>query len=76
MTTTQRKARPGPVALFRGKTRQVVSITLTPRHRALVEDAMRRLVLTRSDLIGLLIHRYCATVTIPTRLAPADGDEE
>jgi hypothetical protein len=75
MTTTRNTPRSGPPALFRGKTRNVVSITLTPRHRQLVEDAMRRLVLSRSDVIGLLIHRYAATVTIPARLAPDDADE-
>ena len=59
---TQQKRR-GRLALFRGKRRAPVSITLTPRHHAKVRRAMRRLTLTRADLLGLLIEHYADTVT-------------
>jgi len=60
------KAKLGRVALFRGKVRgKPLTVTLTPRHWKLLDDAARRLVLTRADVIGLLLHRYAATVTLP-----------
>jgi hypothetical protein len=59
------KKRSGPVSLFPGKRRNPVSLTLTPAHHKLVEDAMRRLGVTRADLIGLLIQKHAATVTRP-----------
>lgn len=55
---------PGQVSLFRGKVRAPVSITLTPEHHLKVRRAMRRLGLTRADLIGLLIEKYADTVKI------------
>ena len=59
----------GRVSLFRGKIRgKPLTLTLTPRHWQLVDDAAARLVLTRADTVALLIHRYAATVTIPTHL--------
>jgi hypothetical protein len=54
---------PGPKALFRGKKRAPVCITLTPDHHLLVKTAMKRLGLSRADLIGLLIEKYASTVT-------------
>jgi hypothetical protein len=54
----------GRPSLFRGKIRQPVSITLTREHHARVEQAMLRLGLTRSDLIGLLIEKYAHRVTV------------
>ena len=45
----------GKASLFRGKVRQPISLTLTPAHHAKVRRAMKRLRLTRADLIGLLI---------------------
>ena len=56
------------MSLFRGKIRAPVSITLTRAHHAKVRKAMRRLGLTRADLLGLLIERYADVVT----LAPPD----
>lgn len=53
---------PGKVSLFRNKVRAPVSLTLTKAHHAKVKKAMRRLRLTRADLIGLLIDRYADTV--------------
>lgn len=62
------KVKLGRVALFRGKVRgKPLSVTLTPRHWHLLDEAASRLVLTRADVVGLLIHRYAATVTLPTR---------
>jgi hypothetical protein len=59
----------GRVSLFRGKLRgKPLSVTLTPRHWALLDDAAERLVLTRADVVALLIHRYAASVAIPTNL--------
>lgn len=52
----------GPQALFRGKVRAPVSITLTPAHHAKVKKNMRRVGLSRSDFIGLLIEKYGDTV--------------
>jgi hypothetical protein len=59
----------GRVSLFRGKVRgKPLSVTLTPRHWALLDDAAERLVLTRADVVALLIHKYAASVTIPAQL--------
>jgi len=55
---------PGQVSLFRGKVRAPVSITLTPEHHAKVNRNMRRLGVTRADLIGLLIEKYADGVKI------------
>ena len=63
----------GPTALFRGKVRAPVTITLTPRHHALVNAAMARLDLSRADLIGLLIEKYASTVTTDV-IRPNDMD--
>jgi hypothetical protein len=57
------KTLPGPVSMFRGKVRKPVSLTLTPAHHAKVDAAVRRLGVTRADLIGLLVERYADTVT-------------
>jgi len=55
----------GRAALFRGKIRRPVSLTLTPAHHAKVNRAMKRLHLTRADLLGLLIELHADTVTVP-----------
>jgi hypothetical protein len=54
----------GQKSLFRGKIRAPVSITLTKEHHAKVKKAMRRLGLTRADLLALLIHRYADVVKL------------
>jgi hypothetical protein len=54
----------GKASLFRNKVRAPVSITLTKEHHAKVRRAMRRLGLTRADLIALLIERYADVVTL------------
>jgi hypothetical protein len=54
---------PGPDAMFRGKIRKPVTLTLTPGHHVLVNRAMRRLKLSRADVIALLIHKYSEAVT-------------
>ena len=59
----RRTTRPGPRALFRGKIRAPVSITLTPDHHMMVNAATVRLDLSRADLIGLLVEKYASTVT-------------
>ena len=59
--------KPGRLSLFRGKVRgKPLSVTLTPRHWQLLDDAAERLVLTRADVVALLIHKYGKTVTVPT----------
>ena len=55
---------PGPLSLFRFKVREPVSLTLTKKHHELVKEAMARLHLTRADVIGLLIDRHAATLTM------------
>ena len=55
---------PGKASLFRNKVRAPVSITLTREHHEKVRRAMRRLRLTRADLIGLLINEYADEVTL------------
>ena len=57
--------RPGPKSLFSGKRRAPVSLTLTPKHHDKVDDNMRRLGLTRADLIGLLIEKFADVVALP-----------
>jgi hypothetical protein len=71
------KTMAGRVALFRGKVRgRPLSVTLTPRHWRLLDEAAARLVLTRADLIALLIHKYAATVSLPMSLRPEDVDND
>ena len=53
---------PGKPSMFRNKVRAPVSITLTREHHAKVRKAMRRLKLTRADLLALLIDRFADTV--------------
>lgn len=66
----------GRVSLFRGKLRgKPLSVTLTPRHWRMLDDAAERLVLTRADVVALLIHKYAASVTIPARLQADDHDD-
>jgi hypothetical protein len=65
MTTRRRTPTaelPGAKSLFRRKVRQPVSITLTRRHHAKVRKAMKRLGVSRSDLIALLIEQHADTV--------------
>jgi len=40
---------------------------LTPAHWGLLDDAARRLKLSRSDVVALLLYRYASRVTIPSR---------
>lgn len=63
--TKKKEAMSGPVSLFRGKIRAPVSITLTPEHHYKADRNVRRLGLTRSDLIGLLIENYADVVQLP-----------
>jgi hypothetical protein len=53
---------PGPVSLFRGKVRKPVTLTLIAEHHIKVNRAMRRLRLSRADVIGLLIEKHADTV--------------
>lgn len=54
----------GPRSLFRNKIRAPVSLTLTRDHHDKVNEAMKRLGLTRADLIALLVERYADTVEL------------
>jgi hypothetical protein len=71
---------PGRVALFRNKVRKPVSITLTKDHHRKTRLAERRLALTRSDVIGLLIDRYAEVVQLTDeereRMIRATDDEK
>jgi hypothetical protein len=60
---TKKTKLPGRASMFRGKIRAPVSVTLTPAHHLKARQSMKRLGLTRSDLIGLLIDKYANTVT-------------
>ncbi len=63
--------------MFRGKLRErPLTVTLTPRHWTLLENAAERLVLTRADVVGLLIHRYARSVQLPARLRDDQDDEQ
>lgn len=55
---------PGPVSLFRRKIRKPVTLTLTPEHHVMVNAAMRRLKLSRADVIAILIDQYADTVKL------------
>ena len=55
---------PGKASLFRNKVRAPVSITLTHEHHAKVRKNMKRLGLTRADLLGLLIEKHADTVKL------------
>ncbi len=59
---------PGPKSLFRGKVRMPLSITLTRPHRAKLKAAMRRLDLSRSDVIGLALDLYADALRVPADL--------
>jgi len=55
----------GRITLYPGKIRtDVVSITLTADLHKKVNKAMRRLGLTRADVIALLIDKFSESVTI------------
>lgn len=56
--------RRGPISLYQDKVRKPISVTLTLEHHAKVKKAMRRLALTRADLVGLLIDKYADTVVV------------
>jgi hypothetical protein len=58
----------GKNSLFRGKIRAPVTLTLTKAHHEMVKRAMKRLGLTRADLIALLIDRHADTIELPRRL--------
>ena len=46
---------PGPVSLFRGKIRAPVSLTLTTAHLHKLQRAVKRLGITRADVIARLL---------------------
>jgi hypothetical protein len=59
-----RKPRPGPVTMFPGKIRSSpITITATLAHHLKVHDAMKRLGLTRAEVLGLLIELYADSLT-------------
>lgn len=60
----ERAGRPGPPSLFQDKVRKPVSVTLTRAHHLKINKAMKRLGLTRSDTVGLLIEKYADTVVV------------
>ena len=62
-----KKKRLGPPSPFRGKVRKPVSVTLTPEHHRKLTKAMRRVGLSRADLIALLIDKHADTVTKDTQ---------
>jgi hypothetical protein len=54
----------GQVSLFRGKVRAPVSVTLTPHHHDKVNRNVKRLGITRSDFVGLLIEKFADAVKL------------
>jgi hypothetical protein len=69
-----KRALPGRDSLFRRKVRQPVSVTLTKRHHAKLRAAMRRLNLSRSDVVGLLIDVHADGLRVPADLVVDDED--
>jgi hypothetical protein len=70
------QAKSGRLSLFPGKRRgRTISITVTDRHYDLLDQAMRRLKLTRSDVLALLVDRYANIVEIPPHLAAPDDED-
>lgn len=67
------RRRPGPQSLFRDKIRAPVSITLTAAHHLKVRRAMRRVGLTRADVLGLLIHLHADALSQEDVRRVADG---
>lgn len=59
-----RKRMTGPRSKFRGKVRAPVSITLTSDHHTKVDRNRKRLGLTRSDFLALLVERYAEHVSL------------
>jgi hypothetical protein len=52
----------GRTALFRGKIRKPVCLTLTAAHHAKLREASARLGLTRADVVALLVEKFADTV--------------
>jgi hypothetical protein len=63
-----RKRKPvmGRPSLFRDKIRSLpVSFTASLRHHRKIQRAMKRLGLSRADVLSLLIERHADTVALP-----------
>ena len=58
---------PGPKSLFRGKTREPLSLQLTPHGKSIEDRVMAKTGLSRGDLYELLLTRHGSS------LGPADG---
>jgi hypothetical protein len=56
------KKMPGPKCLFRGKTRQSLTLQLTPDGKALEERVFAKTGLSRGDLYELLLTKYGKTL--------------
>ena len=67
MVVRKKKKLTGPASLFRKKVRAPVSLTMTKQHHAVLRRAMRRLGLTRADVLALLIDKYGDIVQLPTK---------
>jgi len=71
---TRTRAKIGRPALFSGrfgiKDRRPVSITLSPRHHQKLRRAMKRLDLTRADVIALLVELHADALTLPPSKKP------
>ncbi len=63
-TTTEEPGRRGWQSLFVNKVRAPVSLTLTRKHHRQIKAATKRLRITRSDAIGLLIELYADGLTV------------
>lgn len=59
-----RKNMTGPPSQFRGKVRAPVSVTLTPEHHQKVDRNRKRLGLSRSDFLSLLVEKYAEHVSL------------
>ena len=67
-----KRALPGRASLFRRKVRQPISVTLTRRHHRKLREAMARLELSRSDVVGLLIDVHADSLRVPADLVDDD----
>ena len=62
----QMRPRLGRRALFRDKLRKpVVTLTMTAAHHAKLRKAMRRLKLSRADVLAVLVENYADIVVLP-----------
>lgn len=63
MATTTPKVQPGPKTLYAGKVRRILSWTATPTVTKTLRRNQKRLKLSRSDFLCLLVDRFAESLT-------------